>query len=191
MIDFLKREGIVSVTGLPAKLHFILGGARSGKSARALSLAEAALTGKGDPPHLIYIATAEAGDAEMAARIRRHQLERGPRWRTAEIPLHIATALLQVKDPDQVIVIDCLTLWLSNLMHAQMDIGAATEELLHALQTCPCPAIILSNEVGLGVVPDNPVAREFRDHSGRLHQAMAAQADCVDFMAAGLHLRLK
>lgn len=181
----------MSFSGLPAKLHFILGGARSGKSAHALSLAETARTAGGESPRLVYLATGEAGDAEMADRIRRHQSERGPRWRTIETPLEIGETLRQTIDPDQIIVIDCLTLWLSNLMHARKDIGAAMQELLLALEACPCPAIVLSNEVGLGVVPDNPMAREFRDHAGRLHQAMAAQADRVDFMAAGLNLRLK
>lgn len=177
--------------GQPAKLHFILGGARSGKSAYALALAEAALTVKSETPRLVYLATAEAGDAEMAARIRRHQSERGPRWSTIETPLDISAALDREKDSGQIIVIDCLTLWLSNLMHAERDIAAATGELLQALKACPCPVIVLSNEVGLGIVPDNPLAREFRDHAGRLHQALAAQADRVDFMAAGLQLRLK
>lgn len=181
----------MSDTAAPAKLHFILGGARSGKSARALMLAEAVRTAKGQTPQLIYLATAQPGDAEMAARIGRHRSERGSRWRTIETPMDIGSTLRQLEEPDHMIVIDCLTLWLSNLMDAKLDIDAASSALLLALKACPSPVIVLSNEVGLGIVPDNPMAREFRDHSGRLHQAIAAQADRVDFMAAGLHFRLK
>ncbi len=181
---------MIAIVQLP-RLTFVLGGARSGKSAYAQTLAETAITADSITPELIFIATAEAGDAEMASRIARHQADRGPRWRTAEAPLKLCPALQDAAKPGRVVVVDCLSLWLSNLMHAGRDPDLACTQLLHTLDSASGAVIVISNEVGLGIVPDNALARAFRDHAGRLHQRIAAQADRVVFIAAGLALPLK
>jgi len=160
----------------------ILGGARSGKTSLALKRAEA---GPGRP---VMIATAEALDDEMAERIARHRAERGPEWRTIEAPLKLTEALEGLA-ADEVAVVDCLTLWLSNLMHAERDLEAETARLIAAL--AGRDAILVSNEVGLGIVPETPMGRRFRDAAGRMNQAVAAAADHVLFVAAGLPLVLK
>ena len=165
--------------------HLILGGARSGKSRYAQSLAEA-LDGS-----LIFVATGEAFDDEMADRIDRHQADRGPRWQTVEAPLALGDAIRAHAGPDKLLLIDCLTLWVSNLMHAECDITTATDDLIAAMRDAPGPIILVSNEVGLGIVPDNALARRFRDEAGRVNQAVAAAASEVSFVAAGLPLRLK
>jgi len=163
-------------------ITLILGGARSGKTAHALAAAEA--TGRG----LVMIATAEALDAEMAERIARHRAERGPRWRTIEATLDLAGALARVS-AGETAVVDCLTLWVSNLMHAERDLEAEAARLIAALPGRDM--VLVSNEVGLGIVPDNALARRFRDAAGRLNQQVAAAADRVVFVAAGLPLVLK
>lgn len=163
-------------------LTLILGGARSGKTGLALRLAEA----RSAAP--VLIATAEALDAEMQDRIARHRAERGPHWLTVEAPLDLAGALAALP-ADQVALVDCLTLWLSNLMHAGRDLEVETGTLIAAL--AGRPAILVANEVGLGVVPDNALARRYRDAAGRLNQALAAACDQVVFVAAGLPLALK
>lgn len=173
------------------RLTFVLGGARSGKSAYAQQLAESAVRADGSSPELIFVATAEAGDDEMTARIARHQADRGPRWRTIECPLELSRALQETAGPGHVIVVDCLSLWISNLMHAGRDTDRACTELSDVLANCAGAVILISNEVGLGIVPDNALARAFRDHAGRMHQNIAAQADRVVFVAAGLVLPLK
>jgi adenosylcobinamide kinase/adenosylcobinamide-phosphate guanylyltransferase len=161
----------------------ILGGGRSGKTAHALRLAESAV-GRG----LVMIATAEALDGEMRDRIARHRAERGARWRTLEAPLDLAGALGEV-GASEFAVVDCLTLWLSNLMHAERDLEAEAAGLISALGGRD--VVLVSNEVGLGIVPDNALARRFRDAAGRLNQAVAGAADHVVFVAAGLPLTLK
>jgi adenosylcobinamide kinase/adenosylcobinamide-phosphate guanylyltransferase len=160
----------------------ILGGTRSGKTTHALRLAEA--TGRA----LVMIATAEALDAEMEERIARHRAERGPGWRTLEAPVDLVGALQGVAGSETA-VIDCLTLWVSNLMHAERDVEHEAGELLSALHERE--VLLVSNEVGLGIVPDNALARRFRDVAGRLNQRVAAAADKVLFIAAGLPLVLK
>ncbi|MEL6478699.1 MAG: bifunctional adenosylcobinamide kinase/adenosylcobinamide-phosphate guanylyltransferase [Pseudomonadota bacterium] len=165
-----------------ARVTFLLGGARSGKSARALALAPA--------PH-VFIATGEALDAEMADRIARHKAERGATWALIEAPLDLPGALAQAAGPDMHVVIDCLTLWLSNLMHHAHPIGPATEGLLAALDRAPGHILLVSNELGLGLSPMEPLSRRFRDAQGRLNQAIAARADRVEFIAAGLPMVLK
>jgi adenosylcobinamide kinase/adenosylcobinamide-phosphate guanylyltransferase len=169
---------------LPA-VTFILGGARSGKSRHA----EALVTGAASAG--TYIATAEAGDAEMTARIAEHRQRRGPFWRTVEEPLDLAGAILSHADPGRPILVDCLTLWLSNLMGAGRIIEHETETLSGALREARGPIVLVANEVGLGLVPETPLGREFRDAAGRLNQQTAAQADRVVFVAAGLPLVLK
>ncbi|KQM22292.1 adenosylcobinamide kinase/adenosylcobinamide phosphate guanyltransferase [Novosphingobium sp. Leaf2] len=163
----------------------VLGGARSGKSRYAQSRAEA------HAGTLAYIATAQALDGEMATRIARHRQDRGPRWITLEESLDLAGAIERASSQADAILVDCLTLWLSNLMMAQADLRQATQTLENAIAACSCPLVLVSNEVGLGIVPDNALARAFRDEAGRLNQAIAAQADEAQFIAAGLPLRLK
>ncbi len=162
----------------------VLGGARSGKSAYAESLLASHLGAR------IYLATAEPGDDEMTARIREHRERRGDGWTTVEAPLDLADALAGVATGGAILV-DCLTLWLSNLMAAGRDPDRETDRLLGAIGTIGVPMVLVSNEVGLGIVPDNKLAREFRDHAGRLNQAVASVADRVVFIAAGLPLVLK
>lgn len=164
--------------------RLVLGGARSGKSRHAQALAEA--TG----PRRTYLATAEARDEEMAARIARHQAERGEGWQTLEAPLDMPVALGTVADSD-VVLVDCLTLWLTNVMLGERDVDAETEALVAALATAPRPVILVSNEVGLGLVPETPLGRAFRDAQGRLNQRMAEVVQEVRFMAAGLPIVLK
>ncbi len=161
----------------------ILGGARSGKSARALGLAS-------DPPH-IFIATAEALDDEMAERIRLHKSERGPDWGLAEAPLDLAGSVRENAADGTTLLIDCLTLWLSNLMHHERDVGRETEALLAVLGEAPGRSVLVSNEIGMGLAPMNALGRDFRDAQGRLNQQVAAAADRVEFVAAGLPLVLK
>ncbi len=160
----------------------VLGGARSGKSALAERLTLAA----GGPP--VYVATAEAWDDEMRARIALHRAQRdGQGWRTIEAPISMPQALGETSGP---VLVDCLTLWLTNLMLGEHDIEAATTALLAALDR-PALTVLVANEVGLGIVPDNALARRFRDAAGRLNQTIAARADTVVFTAAGLPLVLK
>jgi adenosylcobinamide kinase / adenosylcobinamide-phosphate guanylyltransferase len=163
----------------------ILGGARSGKSAYAQVLAEAY------GPERLYLATGAPGDEEMAARIARHQADRGEGWTTLEEPLEIARALGAVACPGRVIVVDCLTLWLSNLMLAGRDPAAAVTVLAQAIGGLAGPAILVSNEIGMGLVPDHKLGREFRDWQGRTNREIGAACDAVIFVAAGLPLQLK
>ncbi len=163
-------------------LSVIVGGARSGKS----RLAEKLCYISGLPR--TYIATAEAWDDEMRARIARHIADRGPDWTTIESPRDLAGALGRAKG---VVLIDCATLWLTNVMLAEGDIDAETARLIAALQGYPDPVIIVSNEVGWGIVPDNRLARDFRDAQGRLNQRLAEIADTVVGVMAGLPLVLK
>ena len=167
-------------------LTLVLGGARSGKTAYALRTAEAAAGGRTP----VFIATAQAWDDEMAARIARHRDERGDRWRTLDAPLELVDALATLQH-DDVAVVDCLTLWLTNVMLAEHDVAAAREALVAAAGACRARLFLVSNEVGLGIVPENALARRFRDEAGWLHQALAAEADEVILTAAGLPLRLK
>ncbi len=166
-------------------LTLVLGGAESGKSVHAERLAEAR-----DGP-LLYIATAEPLDEEMTARVARHRARRGPRWRTREVPLALPEAIRAADAETAAVLVDCLTLWLANLMGAERDPAREAEALAAALARTAAPVILVSNEVGLGIVPENPLARRFREHAGRLNRAFAAAADRVDFLAAGIPLALK
>jgi adenosylcobinamide kinase / adenosylcobinamide-phosphate guanylyltransferase len=166
-----------------ARVTLVLGGARSGKS----RFAEALLARHAG--RRIYVATAEALDAEMAERIRRHRDRRGPCWETLEAPLDLPGVLAAAGDG--AVLVDCLTLWLSNLMGAGRDIAAATTALLDALALRRAPTVLVSNEVGGGIVPDNALARDFRDAAGLMHQAVAEVADRVVLMVAGLPLLVK
>ncbi len=164
----------------------VLGGARSGKSAFAQKAAETA-GGAGRPT---LIATGQAFDDEMAERIARHRADRGESWITVEAPLALPAAISALP-ADAVAVVDCLTLWLSNLLMAERDVEAAATDLVKAVAACPARLWLVSNEVGLGLVPETPLGRRFRDEAGRLHQRLAATVDEVYFVAAGLPLRLK
>lgn len=166
-----------------ADVTLVLGGARSGKSARALALA-------GSPPH-VFIATAEALDEEMAARIKAHQNEREDTWELVEAPLALADAITERASPETAILVDCLTLWLSNLMHHHRSVEAETGRLLEVLEAAPGLIVLVSNEVGMGLAPDNALGRRFRDEQGRLNRRVAEVADRVEFVAAGLPLVLK
>lgn len=167
---------------------FVLGGARSGKSAYAQALTEAAAARSGRAP--VMIATAEALDEEMAARIALHRCERGDGWRTVETPLQLAAAIRALESGDAAAV-DCLTLWLSNLMFAERDVQAATDELLAALAETQAQVVVISNEVGMSLVPENALARAFRDAAGRLNRRVAGQADHAVVMFCGLGVPLK
>lgn len=163
----------------------VLGGARSGKSRYAQARAEV-LDGE-----LVFVATAQALDGEMTDRIARHRADRGPRWITVDAPIELAAAIRAESREDRVLLIDCLTLWTTNLLLDERDIPAATEDLIAAITDAAGPLILVANEVGLGIVPDNALARRFRDEAGRLNQRLAAAVDGVVFVAAGLPLKLK
>lgn len=165
-------------------LTLILGGAASGKSAYA----EALVLGTGLRP--LYLATAQAWDAEMTAKIARHKARRGPEWQTVEAPLDLAGALRQTM-PEQVVLVDCLTLWLTNQILGDHDLTVAEQGLCAALATAPGPVVLVSNETGLGIVPDNALARRFREAQGALNQRIAARAGLVVAVMAGLPLALK
>jgi adenosylcobinamide kinase/adenosylcobinamide-phosphate guanylyltransferase len=181
------------LAGDPARPGFrvclVLGGARSGKTARALALAEALHAHEGRIP--VYIATAQAYDDEMQARIDRHKAERGPAWRTVEAPLDLRGALEEQSGSGTVVLVDCLTLWLSNITFAERDPESEAAALAESLRAARGPVVVVSNEVGLSIVPENALARRFRDDQGRLNQTVAAAADRVEFVAAGLPLVLK
>lgn len=171
-------------------LHFdqsllVLGGARSGKSRYAQAAAEAA---GGD---LVFIATAQAFDAEMTDRIARHRADRDATWRTVEAPLRLAEAIAAEDRVGVTILVDCLTLWASNLLLADADLDAAPAALVRGIAATRAKLVLVSNEVGQGIVPDNALARRFRDVAGMLHQQIAATVSQVDFVIAGLPQRIK
>lgn len=172
-----------------ARLTLITGAARSGKTRLALQWAATL------PKPRAYIATAQNRDLEMAERIRRHQEERGAAFQTVEEPLALSSLLQKITGPPSIIIVDCLTLWISNLLE---DAGEETQlvqrsldDLLAVLRVLETPLILIGNEVGWGIVPENPLARTFRDLSGRLHQDIARIADQVILMVAGIPMIVK
>jgi len=174
-------------------LELVLGGARSGKS--ALAVAKAQRSGR----DVLFVATARAADEEMRERIARHRRDRPAAWTTYEAPLHLAP-ILATATPSCFVIVDCLTLWLANVLYPAhegafaLDAAAWDRErraLLDALRGLRCDAVLVSNEVGLGLVPETPVGRRFRDEQGRLNQHVAALCDRVTLVAAGLPLTLK
>ncbi len=167
------------------RLTLVLGGARSGKSHFAEGLVTAC------PPPWLYVATGEARDAEMTQRIALHVERRGPGWQTREVPFDLADCVRGEGADSRPILIDCLTLWLTNVMLGDRDVAAERAKLLDALREARGPIVAVSNEVGLGIVPENALARRFRDEQGRLNTAVAALADKVVLVAAGLPLTLK
>jgi adenosylcobinamide kinase/adenosylcobinamide-phosphate guanylyltransferase len=166
-------------------LTLVLGGVRSGKSRHAEQLALAS----GLAP--VYVATAQALDGEMARRIAIHRERRGAAWQTIEEPLDLVGTLQRACSPERIVLVDCLTLWLTNLMVAERDVEAECAQLLTALAGRSGPLVLVSNEVGQGITPDNAMARRFIDHAGWLHQGIAEQADAVVLMTTGLPQRLK
>ena len=176
--------GSLSGQGKLPPLTLVVGGARSGKS----RLAENLVVSCGLKRH--YIATAEAWDDEMHARIAQHQIDRGPEWQTLNAHLDLDKALAAIPG-GEVVLLDCVTLWLSNHLLLGSDIGAKCMSLIAALSACASPVVTVSNEVGWGIVPENSVARAFRDHQGRLNQLIAERADLVIGVMAGLPIVLK
>ena len=164
-------------------ITLVLGGARSGKSAHA----ESRLAGE----RFLYLATSQPQDDDMRQRVQNHIDRRGPHWHTVEEPLDLVQALsLHAASYDGVLV-DCLTLWLSNLMYHERDVAAALDALCAYLPLCPVPVVLVSNELGLGLVPETKLGRDFRDWQGIVNQRVAAACTCVVFVAAGLPLVLK
>jgi adenosylcobinamide kinase / adenosylcobinamide-phosphate guanylyltransferase len=166
-----------------AKLTFVIGGARSGKSRYAENVIAAL------PPPWCYVATAEAGDDEMAERIKTHRLRRGTHWQTIEAPRDVAAALGSCGTKPA--LLDCLTLWLSNLILANSDIDAEIAQLETAVANVSAPVVMVANEVGFGIVPETSLGRRFRDWQGVLNQRIAARADRVALVVAGLPLAIK
>ena len=167
------------------RVTLVIGGARSGKSRHAQALAE---RGTGDR---VFIATAQPFDAEMRDRIARHQAERDGQWRTVEAPVLLAEAIAAADGPDTTLLVDCLTLWASNLLLAEEDVDGHLRALSETLKTVQADVVLVTNEVGWGIVPDNALARRFRDVAGLINQSVAAGADRVDLVVAGLPLHLK
>jgi adenosylcobinamide kinase/adenosylcobinamide-phosphate guanylyltransferase len=171
------------------RVALVLGGARSGKSRYGLGLAARC------PTPRLFVATCEPRDLEMEARIAAHQRERGSDWITQEVPVELAATLSAAQDHYGVILVDCLTMWVSNLLlqegapHGRIQ--TACEGLAESLQKTITPTILISNEVGMGIVPDNPLSREFRDQAGWLHQRLAQVADLVVLVVAGVPLLVK
>lgn len=163
----------------------VLGGARSGKS----RYAEDRALNSGLKP--FYLATGRAIDEEMSERIDIHRERRGKEWETVEEPLALADAMLQTALPGRIVLVDCLTLWVTNLMMADADVRRECESLVSSIRKLQAPVIFVSNEVGLGIVPENRMARDFRDHAGFVNQMIARHCDEVWFIAAGLPLKLK
>ncbi len=170
------------------KIMFITGGCRSGKSRYALDYANRNFSKK------LYLATSEVRDEEMARRVENHKRARGPEWQTIEEPIKVAETISQYGDRAEVILVDCLTLWLSNLLLRWDDESKIMEEvgrLAAAVEKSRATSVIVSNEAGMGIVPDNPLGRRFRDLSGTANQKIAATADTVIFMVSGIPMFLK
>ncbi|ANL34678.1 bifunctional adenosylcobinamide kinase/adenosylcobinamide-phosphate guanylyltransferase [Rhizobium phaseoli] len=173
------------MTDLLSSSTLVLGGARSGKS----RFAENLVTSSGLERH--YIATGRAWDEEMQARIDQHKADRGASWTTHEEPLALAERLAAIDGGGRAVLVDCLTLWVTNLMMEERDITVEFARLAEFVSRAKARLVFVSNEVGLGIVPENRMARDFRDHAGRLHQMIAAKAAEVYFVAAGLPLKMK
>ena len=170
---------------LPQGISLVLGGARSGKS----RFAESLVLKSGLKP--VYVATGRALDEEMSERISIHRDRRGKTWETVEEPLALADTLLQIAHPGRAILVDCLTLWVTNLMMAGANIEIECDGLIAALGDIKVPVVLVSNEVGLGIVPDSKMGRDFRDHAGMVNQRVAIASRNAWFIAAGLPLVLK
>ncbi len=166
------------------KLSLVLGGASSGKS----DYAENMILNTGLAP--VYIATAQVFDDEMAAKVTRHKKSRGDGWHTIEEPIAVAETLMQM-DEGRAVLLDCATLWLTNIILGKHDLAQHTSDLIAAMRNCKSPVVVVSNEVGQGIVPDNALSRQFRNAQGTLNQHIAAKADLVVAVMAGLPMILK
>lgn len=173
------------------QIQFVLGGARSGKSAHAEALAQTRPLEDDDGHRLVYIATAEIFDAEMESRIELHRQRRSSEWRLIEAPLDLPQAIRDSDGEKTVILVDCLSVWTTNLLIHERDIDKARRKLIDTLRECKGRIILVASETGLGIVPDNALSRRFRDSNGLLNQAVAAAADEVFFIMAGIALRIK
>lgn len=167
-----------------SRLTLVTGGAKSGKS----RFAESLVVGSGRPK--VYVATAQVWDDEMRVKVDTHRHDRGPDWHTVEAPRDVGAALSTVPS-DAVVLLDCATMWLTNVMLADGDMTAEAAALLAALTTCPAPVVVVTNELGWSIVPDNALARRFQNAQGQLNQQLAAQADLVVTVISGLPLVLK
>ena len=172
-----------------ARTILFVGGARSGKSRLAQARAEAIADRTGG--ELVFIATAQPFDEEMRERIARHQSDRDERWRTIESPIDLPAAILREGGVGRILLIDCLTLWMSNLILSEADTDGAGEALVGSIAAAAARIMLVTNEVGMGIVPDNALARHFRDEAGRLNQRVAAAVEEAQLVAAGLSLRIK
>jgi adenosylcobinamide kinase/adenosylcobinamide-phosphate guanylyltransferase len=170
------------------KTSFVLGGARSGKSLHAETLAKTQHTASGQ---LVYLATAQIFDEEMQARMDLHKQRRGPEWVLAEAPVYLVDTLRRFEHPDNVILIDCLSVWMTNLIIGEHDIAAHRDSLIAHLAISISSLIFVASETGLGIVPDNALSRQFRDESGRLNQMVARASDDVFFVTAGIAQKIK
>ena len=170
------------------KTSFVLGGARSGKSLHAETLAKTQHTA---PGQLVYLATAQIFDEEMQARIDLHKQRRGPEWVLAEAPVDLVDTLRRFEHPDNVILIDCLSVWMTNLIIGEHDIASHRDSLIAHLAISISSLIFVASETGLGIVPDNALSRQFRDESGRLNQMVAKASDDVFFVTAGIAQKIK
>lgn len=170
------------------RLIFITGGCRSGKSRYALDYANRHFSKK------LYLATCEALDEEMAERIENHKKARGPEWQTLEEPIHVIKGIKQYENETEVILLDCVTLWLSNLLmrgQGDPDIIKEADHLIQAMKQSPASFIVVTNEVGMGIVPVDPISRRFRDLSGMINQKIAEGAGAVIYTVSGIPLFLK
>jgi adenosylcobinamide kinase/adenosylcobinamide-phosphate guanylyltransferase len=181
----IKRDDSVDPVEQTIASLLVLGGARSGKSGFAQSQAEASGL------EAVFIATAQAYDREMHERIARHADARDERWAVIEAPFDLADAIMRAARADRILLVDCMTLWLTNVMLRGDDVEAATRAVASAVDTVRTPVILVSNEVGSGIVPDNALGRRFRDAQGRLNQALAGVCEAVVLVTAGLPTRLK
>lgn len=171
------------------KITFVLGGCRSGKSRHALELAE-----RIDGDRKVFVATCVPRDQEMAQRVARHQAERHAGWDTLEEPIHIGDAITRHSSDCDLMLVDCMTLWMSNILmetESLEDAGRHVDALVQALENARCPVIVVSNEVGAGIVPENRLARLFRDATGFANQKVAACADEVVWTVAGIPVKIK
>lgn len=168
-----------------SNVHLILGGARSGKSGYGESMA------KQTDLDVIYVATAQAHDQEMSERIAQHQLDRPKHWLTIEEPLALADVIQAHSKSNSVVLVDCLTLWLMNVMHHELDLAEQVDALLVTLEQAPGLVILVSNEISMGVVPMGELSRRYVDNLGRLHQQIAKHAQQVTLMVAGIPMAVK
>ena len=174
--------------GAKPMIHFVLGGARSGKSAFAETLA---LSKRQPSGRLVYVATAQIFDDEMRDRITLHQDRRGPEWELCEAPIDLGAALAEHDAADNVLLVDCLSVWTTNLLIGEHDIPTTRDALCTQLESLQSTIIFVASETGLGIVPDNALSRRFRDESGLVNQSVAAIANEVFFVTAGIATKIK